>query len=112
VRDFATLSHALSVTYEPEFPAVNWIVGFNEGIARVLFNKHPCWQYEGESRIVIYNQAGRYLPFKPSALRAIILAARTRQQSTRSWVFCQNERTPGIPPLNSMSHDNIQPNIA
>jgi hypothetical protein len=76
VRDLAILSHAIQVRYTPDLPVLNWIVGFHEGIGDMLFAKHPCWEYERESRILIYGQAGRYLPFGPQALRKLILGCR------------------------------------
>jgi len=75
-QDFATFGHALAVDYLPDLPVINWIVGFHEGISSMLFSKHPSWAYEEESRIVIYDQAARYLPFRPEALRGIVFGCR------------------------------------
>ena len=74
--DIATLSHALHVKYVPDLPVLNWVVNFHQGIGEMMFSKHPCWEYEQESRIMIFGQAGRYLPFAPQALRRLIFGCR------------------------------------
>jgi hypothetical protein len=76
VLDITTLSHALHVNYVPDLPVLNWIVGFHQGIGEMMFSKHPCWEYEQESRIMIYGQAGRDRPFAPQALRRLIFGCR------------------------------------
>jgi Protein of unknown function (DUF2971) len=72
VRDIATLAHAFRVDYHREFPVLNWIVDFHKHTGDMLFSKDSCWAYEKESRIFIYGQAGRYVPFAPDALRKLI----------------------------------------
>jgi len=76
VRDIATFSHAVRVRYVPDLPILNWVVGFHEGISEMIFAKHPCWEYERESRMMLYGQAGRYVPFDPQALRKVIFGCR------------------------------------
>jgi hypothetical protein len=75
-HDIETLSHALHVKYVPDLPVLNWVVDFHTGIGEMIFSKHPCWEYEQESRIMVYGQAGRYLPFAPQALRRLIFGCR------------------------------------
>jgi Protein of unknown function (DUF2971) len=75
-RDFAILSRAVTGDYAEEYPVVNCIVNFQDGLGKMMMNKHPCWTYEDETRIIMDNEAGKYLPFRPDALRAIILGCR------------------------------------
>jgi hypothetical protein len=76
VRDIHTLAHAFRVRYSANFPILNWIVEFHQDIGKMLFSKDPCWEYEQESRILIYEQGGRYLPLVPDALRKLIFGCR------------------------------------
>jgi hypothetical protein len=73
-HDYTGFAPAVTVDYVDDLPVVNWITDptGDEGIGKMLTKKHPCWEYEGESRIVIIEQAGRYWPFRPEALRSII----------------------------------------
>ena len=79
-RDFATLSRAVTVDYAEEYPIVNCIVNFPDGLGKMMMNKHPCWTYEDETRIIMDNEAGKHLPFRPDALRAIILGCRADEK--------------------------------
>jgi hypothetical protein len=78
-RDFPILSRAVTVDYEPEYPTINWFVEYEKGIGKMLLGKHPCWKYEDETRIIIDGEAGKYLPFRPDALRALVLGCRADQ---------------------------------
>jgi hypothetical protein len=82
--DFHTLAHAVRVDYLVDYPLINWIDGFEEQIMPMLLRKHPCWSYEGERRIILPEQAGKYLPFRPQALSSVILGA------------CATDRTAGL----------------
>lgn len=75
-RDFPVLSRAVRVDYEAEYPTINWFVGYEDGIKKMLLGKHPSWKYEDETRIIVDGEAGTYLPFRPEALRAIVLGVR------------------------------------
>jgi hypothetical protein len=100
VRDIATLSHAFRVDYHREFPVVNWIVDFHKRIGDMLFSKDPCWVYEKESRILIYGQAGRYLPFAPVALRKLIFGCEAEAEFIDTVMGILVERTTaGHPPV-------------
>jgi hypothetical protein len=77
VHDHHVLLHALPVVYDDSYPIVNWIVGMHRAIGTMLFAKDPAWKYEQESRIVLPDQAGRYLRLRPAALRGIILGCRS-----------------------------------
>jgi hypothetical protein len=102
VHDFAVLGHAMTVKYVPDLPVVNWILDFQESIGEMLFAKHPCWQYEEESRIIAYNQAGRYLPFKPEALRRIIFGCRASDSAKAAVDALLVERaSAGHPPVST-----------
>ena len=58
-------------------PHVNWINKSPEDLVTVMTRKHPHWQYERETRMVIINGAYKYLPFRPEALTGIILGCRS-----------------------------------
>ena len=75
-QDVRTLCHAFRVRHTKNLTRINWVRGFQKGIMRMLFAKHPAWKYEKESRILIKGQARRYLPFAPPALRGIIFGCR------------------------------------
>jgi hypothetical protein len=100
VQDIAILSHALRVRYVPDLPVLNWVVGFHEGIGEMIFAKHPCWEYEQESRIMIYGQGGRYLRFAPQALRKLIFGCRAAPnliEAVNGWLDERAEL--GHPPI-------------
>jgi hypothetical protein len=100
-RDFATFGHALSVKYSNYLPEIRWITGAQKGIVSTLFRKHPCWKYEEESRIVVPNQAGLYLPFLPAALRSIIFGLRSDENLVATIETLLAERTAaGFPSVN------------
>jgi hypothetical protein len=100
VLDLATFMHALPTRYVSDLPILNWIVGFHEGIGEMLFAKHPCWQYEQESRIVLIDKARLYLRFAPQALRKLIFGCRVEGaivDAVNGWL---TERTSaGHPPV-------------
>ena len=100
VQDFPTFCHAMPVKYRKEFPTVNWIVDFKKGIESLLFSKDPCWEYEHESRILAHNHAGHYLPFRPEALRSVILGCNADKTGFDAIQNLLEERkTAGHPPL-------------
>jgi hypothetical protein len=94
-RDFATLSRAVTVDYGEQFPTVDCIVNFPEGLVKMMMNKHPCWTYEDETRIIMDNEAGKYLPFRPDALRAIILGCRADKNVSQIVDLLLSERVAG-----------------
>jgi len=100
VLDIRILTHAFRVKYVSELPVLNWIVDFHKGIGEMLFAKDPCWEYEQESRIVIVDQARRYLPYAPQALRRLIFGSRVAPslvEAVQGWL---TERAAvGYPPI-------------
>jgi len=76
-QDLPTLVQAVRVDYSFDYPAVNWIDGFGNTLGAMLTRKYESWRYEGERRIILAEQAGKYLRFRPEALRAVILGCRT-----------------------------------
>jgi hypothetical protein len=104
VRDFTVFGHAMTVKYSPDLPVVNWIIGFHESIGEMLFAKHPCWSYEAESRIIAYEQADRYLPFKAESLRGVIFGCRA-SDSVRATVegMLSERATVGLPHITKYS---------
>jgi Protein of unknown function (DUF2971) len=79
--DFMTLSRAVRVDYIEEYPTLNWISGFRNGIGSLLLRKHPRWVYEDETRIILPDAGGQYLRFLPAALRKIIFGYRAGEQA-------------------------------
>jgi hypothetical protein len=99
-RDFPILSRAVTVDYEPEYPTINWFVDYQAGIGKMLLGKHPCWTYEDETRIIIDGEAGKYLPFRPDALRALVLGCRAGQAVSAAIDSLLAERkAAGFPPV-------------
>jgi DUF2971 family protein len=74
--DVRVFTHAVAVDYCDEYPKIDWIVDFAEGIKKSLHRKHRRWRYEHENRISIPYSAGEYLPFNAGALRGIIFGCR------------------------------------
>jgi hypothetical protein len=69
-RDLLVLMRAVTVDFVDEYPAINWIdSNFLGGIGVTFTRKHSRWAYEGERRILVDGQAGRYLRYEPAAYR-------------------------------------------
>jgi hypothetical protein len=109
LADLATLINATPVNYKPDYPTVNWLNGFEDGLLRMLLRKHPSWSYEGETRIIVTEQAGRYLPFQPGALRSIILGCRADDKvEERVDALLTERQQAGLPPVQkwrAVQHD-------
>jgi hypothetical protein len=76
-RDIETFAHTVTMKYSQDYPVINWVTGFHEGLVAVIERKHEGWRYEKETRIVHYFEtARRYVPFKPEALQAVIIGCR------------------------------------
>lgn len=80
-RDIYTLSGALPVEYNYEYPEVNWVNNFSRSLGKVLLRKHDGWAYEKESRIVRPDQARTYLDVNPQAIVGIIFGCRTSSET-------------------------------
>jgi hypothetical protein len=97
-RDFGTFGRALDVDYSDEYPVVNWMTGFEEGLLPTILRKHCRWRYECESRIAIPGAARKYLLFRPEALRAIIVGCRAKEPAVVKLQELLAERTSlGLP---------------
>ena len=100
VLDLRVFSQAVRVRYTLDLPVLNWIVSFHEDIGKMLFSKDPCWEYEQESRILVIDQATRYLPFEPRALRRLILGCRVQTSLVAAIENMLTERAvAGFPPV-------------
>jgi hypothetical protein len=98
--DLPTFSHAIHVQYEPALPDINFIVELQKDIGAILARKHPCWQYEAESRIIIDGQAGRYLRFRPNALSGVIYGCRAEYGAHEAIErLLRQRREAGLPPI-------------
>ena len=100
LADLGTLINATPVDYKPDYPTVNWLDGFEDSLLTMLLRKYPCWSYEGETRIIVMEQAGRYLSFRPSALSGLILGCRAddRVLALIESVLNRREKA-GLPPV-------------
>jgi hypothetical protein len=74
--DVRVFAHAVTVDYCDAYPTIDWIVDFHGGIGRAILRKHTRWRYEHEQRISMPDAAGKFLPFRPEALRGMILGCR------------------------------------
>jgi hypothetical protein len=59
-----------------DFSRLNWITDFGNSLGEALFQKHPNWEYEDETRIIFPGVAGNYLRFDPAALTGLIFGWR------------------------------------
>ena len=62
--------------YSEDYPVVNWTTEREAGMQAILERKHIGWKYERERRIVVPETSRQYIPFRPEALRAIIIGCR------------------------------------
>lgn len=91
--DVRVFTHAVTVDYCDHYPVIDWIVDFREGIGRAILRKHSRWKYENEHRISIPDAAGKYLRFRPEALRGIILGCRADADVEAALLQLLAERT-------------------
>lgn len=99
--DVRVLTHAVRVDYCDDYPVIDWIVDFHGGIGRAILRKHSRWKYEREHRISIPDAAGKYLRFRPEALRGIILGCRADTDVKTAVAQLLAERTAAqLPPVN------------
>ncbi len=97
--DPKTFLQAIPVDYNDQYPEVNWITDFREGLIPAMLRKHAGWRYERESRIVYIDQAHVYLPFHPEALKGIIIGCRTGENTIATLHELIAERSSfGFPP--------------
>jgi hypothetical protein len=80
-RDPKTFSQTISMSYSEEYPRVNWINGFYDGLKILMQRKHRGWCYERETRIRMLDSARTYHSFNPEALRAICFGCRASAQT-------------------------------
>lgn len=91
-RDFSVLSQALNVKYSSEYPIINYIKDFQNGLESVLLRKHEGWSYEKESRIIKPGLAHSYISFDPQAITGIIIGCRTPKDSFETIKSILDER--------------------
>lgn len=72
-KDLAVFKPSLKVNYSDDYPIIDWVNNFQEGLSYNLVNKFSEWQYEQERRIMKVGAAGKSLPFNPKALAGIII---------------------------------------
>ena len=77
-EDFRAFGLAAPVDYVEEYPVVNWVTEFREGIRDTILRKYIGWKYECESRILLPERARQYVRFRPEALKGIIIGCRAK----------------------------------
>lgn len=77
-KDVGVFVLALPVEYSNEYPVVNWIRGFRDGLKATMLRKHTGWRYEREQRIVLPEAAEQYLGFRAESLKGIIIGCRVK----------------------------------
>jgi hypothetical protein len=80
-QDVRIFCRAVAVQYRDDYPIINWLVGFRDSVLPLLLAKHRGWEYEKETRLIIADQAAKYVQFHPAGLRSIIFGARTPNDS-------------------------------
>lgn len=75
-RDVEVFSLARPVSYDENFPALQWPRDREAVVEKVIFKKFKVWDYENERRIVVSHQDERLLPFNDAALTAVICGHR------------------------------------
>ena len=50
-KDYETLSNAVRVNYCSDYPTVDWVKDFEEGLGKVILRKFEDWKYEREERL-------------------------------------------------------------
>jgi hypothetical protein len=74
-KDIRTFALVLTIRYRKDYPIVNWIGDFGEGMKTIIETKHEGWAYEKETRIMLPRAAKQYLDFRPEALCGIIIGS-------------------------------------
>jgi hypothetical protein len=74
-KDLAVFKSSLKVNYSDDYPIIDWVYNFQEGLSYNLVNKFSEWQYEQEQRIIKVGAAGKSLSFDPKALTGIIIGS-------------------------------------
>jgi hypothetical protein len=72
-KDPRTFVQVVKMEYSDDYPVLNWTTDFYAGIHIAITRKHSCWAYERETRIILPERSNQYLPFRPEALRSIIV---------------------------------------
>jgi len=80
-RDVLTFTQIIKIEYSDDYPVVNWIKDFYDGVERIIGTKYRTWSYERETRILIWNAAHTYFSWRPDALQVIIIGCRTKDNT-------------------------------
>ncbi len=84
--------HAIPVEYNDNFPVVNWVTEFSKGLIPAMLRKHVGWRYERENRLVHIRQARKYIPFKPNALKGVIIGCEAKEGTIEALMGLLKER--------------------
>jgi hypothetical protein len=87
------LGRAVTTRYNDRYPVVNWTTDMPAGLLAILETKHSGWKYEKETRIVVSETARQYIPFRPEALRGIIIGCRASKEALQKLRELMTERS-------------------
>jgi hypothetical protein len=79
-QDIAVFGQALPVNYSNDYPVVNWL-NETEHMVQKLLRKYQGWEYEDELRIVLPEEARRFIKFRPIALSGIIIGCSASEKT-------------------------------
>jgi hypothetical protein len=96
--------------YSTDYPIVDWTTEREAGMQAIIERKHIGWEYERERRLVVPEKSRQYFPFRPEALRAIIIGCRAKDAVLATWRDLIAERSAlKLPPLRiyrAVQHDS------
>jgi len=99
-RDFSMLSQAVSITYSPDYPKVNWPGNYLDSLAEAILRKYKGWEYEDEHRIVRPKEAYTHLKIDPQAVVGVIMGCRVSSEHRKVIEeILEERRETGGPPV-------------
>lgn len=99
-QSLAPLVRAFTVDYAEDFPSIDAVTNLQDGLTASLHTKHVGWNYEWERRIIVPDQAGKFMQFRPEALRGIVFGYRATPAIYEAVQSILDERTRvGAPPV-------------
>ena len=75
------IKRVVTMKYSTDYPVVNWTTDRETGMQAIVERKHIGWEYERERRLVVPEKTRQYFPFRPEALRAIIIGCRAKDST-------------------------------
>jgi hypothetical protein len=99
-KDVRTLgAHTPTMHYSDDYPITNWTTDWVGCMQVVLLRKHNGWSYERESRLLVPEHSNEYIPFRPDALRSVIVGCCARPETVEQLHRLVTERSAAGFPL-------------